>query len=97
MGSGKGYIMLTLCVRQEGDRWVGDCVELGTASCGDTVERAFDNVKDACIVHLNALEQLGERERFFKQHGIRIRHARPRATSKLIEPGVFTLMHPVPA
>jgi len=98
VGAPKGYILLTLRVRGERGRWVADCSELGTASCGDTVEQAVDNVKDACIVHLNALEQLGERKKFFREHNIRIQHVPLRAPRKVdIEPGVLTTVHMVPA
>ena len=87
----QGYILLTLRVRQDDNRYVAECVELGTVSCGETIDEAFDNIKDACTVHLNSLEQLGERQRFFREHNIRIRHVRPESPRKVdITPDVFT-------
>ena len=42
-----GVIVLTTLVEPEGDKYVSWCEELGTASCGDTVEEAFENVLEA--------------------------------------------------
>ncbi len=69
-----GYILLTLQVEPEGDQFVSTCLELGTASCGDTAQEAFDNLKEAISVHLEALEEVGERERVFRQRGIEVLH-----------------------
>ena len=52
--------------------FVSTCIELGTASCGDTIQEAFENLEEAIAVHLNALEELGETERVFHERGIEI-------------------------
>ena len=57
-----GVIVLTTLVEPEGDKYVSWCEELGTASCGDTVEEAFANILEAVEVHLNGLEESGRRE-----------------------------------
>jgi len=36
------------------------CVELGTASRGESEEEALQNIHDANLLYLNTLEQLGE-------------------------------------
>lgn len=72
-----GYVELTVIVEREQNQFVSYCPEFDTASCGDTVEEAFENLKDATLVYLNALEETGEREWVFKERNIRIeKHVR---------------------
>ena len=68
----QGVIILTSVVEQEGDQFVSVCTELGTASCGDTIQEALDNLQEAIWVHLNALEETGERTRVFQEKGINV-------------------------
>ena len=82
-----GYIVLTLEFREEGDQWSGRCRELGTASCGDSLEEARKMLKELISLHLNSLEELGEREAFFKKHRIRLYKRKP-ARKKRIEAGL---------
>jgi predicted RNase H-like HicB family nuclease len=72
-----GYIVLTLTVSKEGRQFVSRCEELGTASCGDTVDEALENIKDATLEYLNTIERLGERVRIFQEKGIAVRKTRP--------------------
>ena len=62
-----GFIALTLEVVAEGKHFVSRCLELGTASFGDSIDEAFDNVSDATVEYLNTIERLGERERVFAE------------------------------
>ena len=68
------YITLTHVVLQEkGDNaYTGYCPELGTATCGDTPDEAMQNLGEAVVMHLNAIEETGERKKFFKEKGIEI-------------------------
>lgn len=66
------YIDVTTVVEREGNQFVSVCPELGTSSCGDTVQEALDNLREAIEVHLNGLEEVGERERIFEERGIRV-------------------------
>ena len=68
-------VVLTSVVEPEDDMFVSTCIELGTASCGDTIQEAFENLEEAIAVHLNALEELGETERVFHERGIEILRA----------------------
>ncbi|MBI1319602.1 MAG: hypothetical protein GC168_11745 [Candidatus Hydrogenedens sp.] len=61
------YIQLTLLIDKEEGGYAARCKELGTTSCGDSVEEAADNLRDAIVLHLNTLEELGEREAFFRE------------------------------
>ena len=66
------YIYVTINIEGEGDQFVSTCPELGTASCGDTEQEALDNLREAITVHLNALEEVGERERVFQERNIEV-------------------------
>ena len=66
MGSGEGWtVVLTCVVEKEGDQFVSYCEELGTSSCGDTIEEAFE-------VHLDALDEVGELGRVFRERAIEV-------------------------
>ncbi len=69
---GQGVIILTGMVKAEGNQFVSTCQELGTSSCGDSVEEAFANLEEAIEVHLAALEEIGERDRVFQERGISV-------------------------
>ena len=74
-----GYIILTLVVEEEeGDGlFAAHCSELGTATCGTTIDEAFANLEEAVEVHLNALEEVETRERVFQEMGITIHSLLP--------------------
>ncbi len=57
-------------VEQHDGVFVGYCVELGTVTQGDSLEEACKNLKDAIYVHLATLDEIGERERVFREKGI---------------------------
>ena len=65
-------VVLTELVEPDGDQFAAYCLELGTASCGDTIEEAFANLEEAIGVHLNELDAIGERERVFQEKNINI-------------------------
>ena len=81
-----GYIAVTFEFRKEGRRWVACCEELGTATFGRSIPEAERKLKEAVILHLNTLEDVGERERFFKQHSIEYRPTRPTADVTICAP-----------
>jgi predicted RNase H-like HicB family nuclease len=68
----QGHVVLTGIVEREGDQFVSYCRELGTASCGDSLEEAIKNLGDAIQVHINDLVDTGELERVFRERNIRI-------------------------
>lgn len=72
------YVELTVVLVKEGNQYNALCLELGTPSCGDTVEEAFENAKDAILVHLHELERTGQRERIFKERKIILSERRPK-------------------
>jgi predicted RNase H-like HicB family nuclease len=74
----RGYITLTLEAYPEGRTFVSRCKELGVTSCGDSPGEALEAVRDAVATYLNAIEQLGDRERIFAEKGIDVRKTKPR-------------------
>jgi predicted RNase H-like HicB family nuclease len=72
-----GHLLLTVRVRFEDGYWVGDCIELGVPSFGETLEQAINAVEDATLVYLNTIEAHGDRERIFKERGLEIRPGQP--------------------
>lgn len=66
------YVVLTIIFKPEDEVWTAECQELGTATFGDTYEETKDNIKEAISLHLDALDEVGERARFFKEHGIHL-------------------------
>lgn len=76
-----GYLVLTLTYRKEGNRWTAHCDELGTATYARTLSLARKRLEEAVVCHLNTLEDVGERERFFKEHNLTFRSHKPRSTT----------------
>ncbi len=72
METAKGYILLTVRFEREDNRWTAECLELGTASFGDTHEEAEETITEAIQLHLDGLEEHGERERFFRENNIAV-------------------------
>ena len=72
-----GFVILTVEYRQEGGSWTARCPQLGTSMFGDTFEEAQEAIREAIHLHLNGLEEVGERERFFKEHNIKLYQVRP--------------------
>ena len=64
------YAILTFQFHKEGQLWVGTCQELGTATDGRSLQRVEAELAELVNLHLDALEDAGERERFFAEYGI---------------------------
>ncbi|MCK9527017.1 MAG: hypothetical protein WC075_02910 [Dehalococcoidales bacterium] len=73
-----GYISLTLEFQKDGRRWVGVCQELGTSTYSRSLSEAEKQLRGAVCMHLNTLEELGERDRFFKENKIKIHAIKPK-------------------
>ena len=73
-----GYVRLTCKFHKEGRKWVAFCEELGTSTFGRTLDEAEHKLDEATTLHLNTLEDVGERERFFRENKIVFHRTRPR-------------------
>lgn len=81
MKEGQRYVDLTDVISEEDGQYAAHCVELGTATCGDTFEEALDDLKDVVALDLNTLENIGERARFFRERNIRMKtYRKPKRT-----------------
>ncbi len=98
-----GLMILTLAFHREGRLWVGNCLELGTSTYARTLEQTQRELIEMVECHLNTLEEVGERDRFFREHGIeyhteekpptRVRPSLPLDGKSFVQPRQF----PVPA
>jgi len=95
------FVVLTVRFKQEGGQWTALCVELGTAACADSLDECRDAITELIGLHLNTLEDVGEREAFFKKHGIKTHKGtlRRKPDPVRVAPGelVERLEQPVPA
>jgi len=73
-----GYIRVTLKFIKEERRWTAYCVELGTATFGRSIQEANERIKEAVLLHLNTLEDVGECERFLKECGVKFYQHKPK-------------------
>lgn len=69
-----GYIVLTGFAEEEEGQYVSYCPELGTASCGDTIAEALDNLREAIELNIEGLEEVGELERTLRERDIKVRY-----------------------
>ena len=72
------YIRLTNIITKEEKMFFSHCPELDIGSQGETVEEANNNLKDAIILYLNTIKELGTREEIFKKKNIKIYSYRPK-------------------
>jgi len=73
-----GYVVLTFRFHKVGRRWTAYCEELGTATFGRSLPEADKRLKEAVLLHLNTLEEVRERQRFFEEHNITFYPTRPK-------------------
>lgn len=97
-----GYIVLTYEFYREGKKWVAQCEELGTATFGRSLPEAKRRIRDAVVCHLDTLEDVGEREQFFKKHNIKFHHSKPRINISVRIPTnrdifIQSYIQPIPA
>ena len=72
-----GYILLTGMVEREDDQYVSICPELEVASCGNTVEEAFEMLADAIDVYLEGLVEIGTLNDVLREQNVRVEYERP--------------------
>ncbi len=84
------FVVLTCVFRRE-DRWIAaECQELGTTAFGRSLADAERRLREAILLHLNTLEDVRERGRFFKQHNIRLYSRYPEAVHPTIPTEVLS-------
>ncbi|MBI4307183.1 MAG: hypothetical protein HY684_00035 [Chloroflexi bacterium] len=63
-------VVLTLDFRQEGERWLVECLETGTAAYAETLAQARTELLEAVLLQLNEIEKLGFSKEFLEEHQI---------------------------
>lgn len=63
-------VALTVQFFREDDQWTAHCLELGTATCADTLAEAQVAITDMIGLHLQTLDDLGIQGKFLKEHGV---------------------------
>jgi predicted RNase H-like HicB family nuclease len=93
------YIIVTYIVKPDEDQYAAYCPELGTASCGDTIEEALDNIKDAVSLHIETLKELGDLERFLAGRGVKplLRYPRQKQQAISVPKDALAMAHVVSA
>lgn len=71
------HVVLTIRVHEEPPYFVGEAVELGISSFGETLDEALSMTLDAVCTHLNVLETQGLARRFLEDAGMKVHSARP--------------------
>ncbi len=71
-GDVREFAVLTLEFHKEDRLWVGVCRELGTATDGRSLDRVERELVKLVMLHLNGLEDIGEREHIFRERGIKL-------------------------
>ena len=71
------YVVLTCTFHKEKQKWVGICKELGTSTFANSLDKAQKKLAEAIELHVNTLEDVGERERFFKENKIIVYKTKP--------------------
>jgi predicted RNase H-like HicB family nuclease len=65
-------ILVTHRIKKSGDCYIAFCPEFMVTTQGKTIEEANKNLKEAVILHLETLDQLGIRDTVFKERNIKI-------------------------
>ena len=66
------YIVLTHMISKEEKVFFAHCPELDVGSQGETVEEANNNLKEAVVLYLDTIFELGTRDHIFKERDIKI-------------------------
>ncbi len=84
------FVVLTCIFENDGKSVTAECQELGTTAFGRNLDEAEKRLRKAILLHLNTLEDVGERARFFKEHNIKIYTQYPEAVHPTIPTEVLS-------
>ncbi len=66
------YVKLTLRFFKEEDQWIGECLETGISTYGDTIEEVQKELPDLIAMHFNAVEEMGDIGQYLKENQIKM-------------------------
>jgi predicted RNase H-like HicB family nuclease len=65
-------IICNTYIKKEGDMYSAVCIDFGIASCGYTIEEAYENVIEAVEIHLHDAMELGTLNELLAEAGFEI-------------------------
>jgi predicted RNase H-like HicB family nuclease len=65
-------IICNTYIKKEGNMYSAVCIEFGIASCGYTIEEAYENVIEAVEIHLHDARELGTLNELLTESGFEI-------------------------
>jgi predicted RNase H-like HicB family nuclease len=71
-------LVLTREFQQEDDRWLAECVELGSATYSSTLAEAREEIAEAVVLQLSEVEELGFLEDFLRDRRVQSLGISPR-------------------
>ena len=80
--------ILTVKYHREDDKWLGECIELGTATFAETLEEVRQELNEAIALQVNDMDQLGFAREYLADHGVQ---ALPITESLLTSRGYVTV------
>lgn len=87
-------ILLQCDFEQDGDQWVAECLQLGTAAYASTLEKVREELGAAILLQLNQVQRLGYMEEYLKEHRVQVRRLTPpksaQSGSSWVEPTLVT-------
>lgn len=78
-------IILNCVFREEEKGFSGHCKELDVCSQGKNVEEASNNLKEAVVLYVNSIEELGIRDQIFKERKIKVYSKKPKIQNVPVE------------
>jgi hypothetical protein len=69
-GSPEEAILLTVEFREYSGQWLTECLELGTATYADSLEKARQEIGESIILQLGSVEELGFVEEYLREHNV---------------------------
>ncbi len=84
------FVVLTCTFQREGQSVTAKCQELGTTAFGRNLNQAEKRLREAILLHLNTLEDVGERARFLREHKIKMYTDYPEAVHPTIPTEVLS-------
>ncbi len=66
----KGFVHLTFSYEKAGEIWVGECLELGTATEAASIEQAKLQLAEAVKLQLDQMDEMGYIDGFLREHNI---------------------------
>ena len=81
-----GFALLTADFSEDQGKWIGICLELGTATQADSFDAVREELRELVDLQLNEMAKLGYSREYLATQGIRL-HPVPRISQTAKGPG----------